>query len=406
MRHALNAAREIEAAYRADWARLLALLARRFDDLDLAEDALADAFASAARAWGVGGVPERPSAWLMRAAIRKAIDRLRRRATASDARRRLVIDAEDGCMDTVDPDTLPDERLALIFTCCHPALAREAQVALTLRLVVGLATPEIARLFLVAEPSMAARLTRAKRKIAAARIPFREPEPAERAERRDGVLAVIYLLFTEGYAGSAGIALIRTALAEEAIRLGRLLHMLIPGDGEVAALLALMLFQHARRFARVDGDGALVLLKNQDRNLWRHDEIAAADTLIAAPAADGPYRLQALIAASHCGTEGSNWPAIAAHYARLEALTGSPVVRLNRAVAVAEAVHPAAGLALLEGLDDRLGDHARLALVRGELLARTGRTEDAIAALRQAAIRTANTVERRHIDARIAALRD
>lgn len=404
MRHALNAAREIEAAYRADWTRLLALLARRFDDLDLAEDALADAFASAARAWGVGGVPERPSAWLMRAAIRKAIDRLRRRATASDARRLLVIDAEDGCIDTVDPDTLPDERLALIFTCCHPALAREAQVALTLRLVVGLATPEIARLFLVAEPSMAARLTRAKRKIAAARIPFREPEPAERAERRDGVLAVIYLLFTEGYAGS-GATLIRTELAEEAIRLGGLLNMLMPGDGEVAALLALMMFQHARRFARVDEDGALVLLKNQDRNLWRHDEIATACALIPAPEPEGSYRLQARIAAAHCGAQGSDWPTIAALYARLDALTGSPVVRLNRAVAIAEAVHPAAGLSLLEGLDDRLGDHARLALVRGELLARTGRTEDAIAVLRQAAAQTANMVERRHIEARITALR-
>ncbi|MBY8824787.1 RNA polymerase sigma factor [Sphingomonas colocasiae] len=405
MRHALNSARAIEAAYRADWARLLSLLARRFDDLDLAEDALADAFASAARAWDAGGVPERPSAWLMRAAIRKAIDRLRRSATANNARRLLVIDAEDGCMDTVDPDTLPDERLALIFTCCHPALAREAQVALTLRLVVGLATPEIARLFLVAEPSMAARLTRAKRKIAAARIPFREPEPAERAERRDGVLAVIYLLFTEGYAGS-GATLIRTALAEEAIRLGGLLHMLMPGDGEVAALLALMMLQHARRFARVDEDGALILLKDQDRDLWQDDEIAAARALIATPAPEGSYRLQALIAAAHCTAEGSDWPTIAALYARLDALTGSPVVRLNRAVAVAEAVHPAAGLALLEGLDDRLGDHARLALVRGELFARTGRTGDAIAALRQAATQAANMVERRHIEARIAALRD
>ncbi len=405
MRGALTNSQAIEAAYRADWARLLALLARRFGDLDLAEEALAEAFASAAAAWDEAGIPQCPAAWLMTAAVRNAIDRLRRRATAADAQRLLAIDSEDARVEPIDPDALPDERLALIFTCCHPALAREAQVALTLRLIVGLTTAEIARLFLVAEPTMAARITRAKRKIAAARIPFRHPAPSERAERRNGVLAIIYLLFTEGYSATTGPALYRAALAEEAIRLGRLIRTLMPGDGEATALLALMLFQHARRMARMDDKGALVLLKDQDRTRWRHDEIAAAHALIAAPAPDGPYRLQALIAAAHCAPAGSDWPAIASLYARLDALTGSPMVRLNRAVAVAEAIGPAAGLALLETTDPQLEGHHRFALVRGELLARIGRTGDAIAALERAAAGTANPVERRHIEARIAILR-
>jgi RNA polymerase sigma-70 factor (ECF subfamily) len=379
------------------------LLARRFGDLDLAEDALADAFAAAARAWAADGVPERPAAWLMTAAIRRAIDRLRRRATADAARAQLLPDPEASEPD--DPEALPDERLALIFTCCHPALSLEARVALTLRLVAGLATPEIARLFLVSEPTMAARLTRAKHKIAAARIPFREPGPSERSGRLSGVLAVVYLLFTEGYATSSGEQLMRGDLAEEAIRLGSLLHMLLPGESEVASLLALMRFQHARRDARLDGAGALVLLAEQDRTRWRHDEIAAGHALIARAAPDGTYRLQAMIAAAHCGAAGSDWPAIAALYARLDTLTGSPVVRLNRAVAVAEAEHPAAGLALLDGLEARLRDGRRLALVRGELLARAGRTGEAIAALEQALAGAANAVERRHLEARIAALK-
>jgi len=303
-----------------------------------------------------------------------------------------------------DPDALPDERLALIFTCCHPALAMEARVALTLRLVAGLATPEIARLFLVSESTMAARLTRAKRKIAAARIPFREPLPSERGDRIGGVLAVVYLLFTEGYAASSGERLMRDDLAEEAIRLGSLIHMLLPDESEAASLLALMRFQHARRDARLDDQGGLVLLADQDRSRWRHDEIDAANALITRPAPDGPYRLQAMIASAHCGATGSNWPAIALLYARLEALTGSPVVRLNRAVAVAEAEHPAAGLALLEGLDARLRDDRRIALVRGELLARAGRTDEAVAALERALAGATNAVERQHLEKRIATL--
>jgi len=340
----------------------------------------------------------------MTAAIRKALDRLRRRATADAARTHLMerLDAPEAEPD--DPDALPDERLALIFTCCHPALSLEARVALTLRLVAGLATPEIARLFLVSETTMAARLTRAKHKIAAARIPFREPAPAERAERLGGVLAVVYLLFTEGYAPAAGEQLMREALADEAIRLGTLLHMLMPHESEVASLLALMRFQHARRDARLDDAGTLVLLAEQDHTRWHHDEIAIARALIDAAGTEGPYRLQALIAASHCHADGSDWPRIAALYERLESLTGSPIVRLNRAVALAEAEHPTAGLALLDGLEIRLRDSHRLALVRGELLARAGRTDEAVAALEQALTGTANAIERSHLERRIATL--
>lgn len=400
----LTVGQAIETAYRADWARLLALLARRFGDLDLAEDALAEAFASAAVAWAAHGVPERPPAWLMTAATRRALDRLRRRATADAARVHLTDRLEKPEVEPDDPDALPDERLALIFTCCHPALSLEARVALTLRLVAGLATPEIARLFLVPETTMAARLTRAKHKIAAAHIPFREPSPSERAERLGGVLAVICLLFTEGYAPAAGEQLMREALAGEAIRLGILLHMLMPHESEVAALLALMRFQHARRDARLDEAGALILLADQDRARWHPNEIASARALIDAPGADGPYRLQALIAASHCRADGSDWPRIAALYERLESLTGSPVVRLNRAVALAEAETPAAGLALLDGLETRLRNSRRLALVRGELLARAGRADEAIVALEQALASTTNTVERRHLEKRIATL--
>ena len=398
----LSAARAIEAAYRADWARLLGLLARRFGDLDLAEEALAEAFAAAARDWR-RAVPEQPAAWLMTAAARKALDRLRRRATA-DTVQALPDVPEDG-PDMIDPNALPDERLALIFTCCHPALAIEARVALTLRLVAGLTTAEIARLFLIGEATMAARITRAKRKIAAAHIPFREPDADERAARMGGVLAVVYLLFTEGYAASSGERLVREALAAEAIRLGELLVQLAPGDCETTGLLALMLLQNARRDARVGPDGELVLLADQDHTRWRHDEMARARTLLGASSEpEGAYRLQARIAEAHCSAAGSDWPTVAALYARLETLTGSPVVRLNRAVAVAEAEGPEAGLALLAGLDARLPHHYQLPLVRGELLARLGRKEDATAALQAALALTANQVERRHLQSRIAAL--
>lgn len=344
-------------------------------------------------------MPANPAAWLHAAAMRKAIDRKRRAATAQRALTAQPVPEQD----ELDPHALPDERLSLIFTCCHPALSLEARVALTLRMVGGLATPEIARLFLVQEATMAARLTRAKHKIRAARIPFAEPSPAERVERLGGVLATVYLIFTEGYAASAGESLIRTALAEEAIRLGALLHALDPDQPEVASLLALMLFQHARRDARVGADGALVLLRDQDRARWRHDEIARARSLMPTASSDpGPCELQALIAAEHCRQAAPDWPAIARLYARLERLTGSPVVRLNRAVAVAEADGPEAGLALLDGLDELLPGHRQLPLARGELLARLGRSADAARELAAALALASNEVERRHIAARIA----
>lgn len=397
----------VEAAWRAHWARLLALLARRFRDLDLAEECLADAFAVAADAWDRQGIPGNPAAWLHRAAIRKAIDRKRRCATA-EAHARSAAPPPASWEDlSMDPYALPDERLALIFTCCHPALALEARVALTLRLVAGLATPEVARLFLVSEPTMAARLTRAKRKIAAAGVPFREPAPAERDARLGGVLAVVYLLFTEGYSASAGEQLVRRELAREAIRLGALLHALVPGHGEIAALLALMRFQHARRDARVDDAGDLVLLGDQDRSRWHWGEIAEAHALLGDDPASGDYyALQAQIAAAHCLPDdaGSDWPLIAALYARLDLLTGSPIVRLNRAVAMGEAGDSAAALALVATLGTVLAQHRQLPLVRGELLARLGRIDEAVAALGEARLLSVNAVERRHLERRIADL--
>ncbi len=399
----------LEAAYRAHWARLLAGLARRLRDLDLAEECLQDAFAAAAARWGEGP-PANPAGWLTTAAMRRALDLPRRRATA--AARAPLLRVEEAAPEPTqrDLENLPDERLALIFTCCHPALSPESRVALTLRLVGGLTTAEIARLFLAAEPAMAARLTRAKQKIAAAGIPFREPPPGERAERLSAVLGVIYVIFTEGYAASAGERLVRTELAEEAIRLADLVAALAPGDGEALSLAALLKLQHARRDARLDKNGEIVLLPDQDRSRWRGDEIAVglATLTRAGPVeALGPYGLQAAIAAEHARAEratDTNWSLIAALYARLELLTGSPVVRLNRAVAVAEASGPADGLALLDGLDARLPRNAQLRLVRGELLARAGAREPAVAELRVALERAGPDPERRHVARRLQTL--
>ena len=303
----------------------------------------------------------------------------------------------------VDPDALPDERLALFFTCCHPALALDARVALTLRLVGGVATADVAGLFLVSEPTMAARLTRAKRRIARAGIPFREPDPAQRAERMSGVLAVVYLLFSEGYAPAGGEDALRLPLAEEAIRLGALLHGLSPDDAEIAGLLALMMLQHARRDARIDADGGLVTLPRQDRTRWRWDEIARAAALLTAT--EGCYALQARIALAHSRPEGSDWPTIAALYARLEAIHPSPAVRINRAVAVGEAEGAAAGLELLRDWEPPEPLLGKCALVRGELLARAERPDDAAAALDEAARRSRNDVERRHIESRLREVR-
>jgi RNA polymerase sigma-70 factor (ECF subfamily) len=301
--------------------------------------------------------------------------------------------------DTSEPlGAIDDERLRLIFTCCHPALAMETRVALTLRLVGGLTTPQIARLFLVSEPTMAARITRAKKKIAGAGIPYRVPAPDELPERARGVLAVVYAIFTEGYAATDGDRLLRVELCDEAIRLGRLLVDLMPADVEAPALLSLMLLQHARRDARVES-GRLVRLADQDRTRWHTDEIAEGLRLAerALRRGRGPYAVQAAIAAEHAVARtaaDTDWPAIAELYRVLEESTGSPVVRLHRAVAVAECDGPQAGLALLDGLDDTLGRHHLLPAVRADLLRRLGRVAEARAAYDAALDLVGNDVER------------
>ncbi|WP_229798100.1 RNA polymerase sigma factor [Planomonospora parontospora] len=369
----------VEQAYRRHWARLLALLTAELRDLDLAEESLQDAFAAAVAAWPPE--PGNPPAWLLTTARRRALDRLRRDAVAARKLPLLVVD------DLPDPSAIPDERLRMIFTCCHPALSTEARVALTLRCAGGLTTREIARLFLVSETTMAARITRAKKKIAQAGIPYRIPAGPELAERRDGVLAVVYLVFTEGYAATGGDRLIRAELAAEAIALGRMLRELLPADPEADGLLALMLLHHARRDARLGPSGELVRLPDQDRSRWRREEIGEALSLLEAarPGGSGgfpgPYLLQAAIAAEHAvaGRAGdTDWPAIARLYGRLEEVTGSAVVRLNRAVAVAEADGAEAGLELLDGLDRAMGHHHLLHATRAELLRRLGRDREAL----------------------------
>ncbi|MEU4236344.1 sigma-70 family RNA polymerase sigma factor [Actinoplanes sp. NPDC026619] len=390
---------------------MLALLVTRLRRFDVAEDSLQDAFVAAARVWPAQGVPERPAAWLWTAAYRRALDRVRREE--ADARRLplLIADpappgagAERADDEGVDGD-VPDERLRLLFACCHPALRPDARAALMLRFVAGLTTAEIARLFLVSEPTMAARLTRAKAKMAVAGIPLRAPSAADLPARLDVVLKVIYLIFTEGYRATAGAELTRPRLAGEAIRLAYLIGELLPGEPRTLALLALMLLQHARRDARTAPDGALVLLPDQDRSRWRHDEIARGvgllDLLEAVPMA-GEYHLQALIAAEHAKPPPTDWPRIAHLYAELERRDPSPVVRLNRAVAVAESGAPEAALSLLDGLAVR--DNHLLPAVRAELLARLGRRPEAAAAFDEALALVRTEPEREHLRRRRADL--
>lgn len=407
----------LEESWRDHWARLLGALVARYRRPDLAEDALADAFAAAARTWPVDGVPANPAAWLRTAAARRVLDRLRAEAVAARKEPLMVVEersrpgppgpGDDGD----DGDHVPDERLRLLFACCHPALSPEARAALTLRFVAGLGVPDIARLFLVPEATMAARVTRAKKRLAASGIPFAVPSPDRLDERVDGVATVLYLTFTAGYAPGTGPDLVRVALAGEAVRLTRLLDELLPGRPVVRALLALLVLQHSRRDTRTGPDGALVLLPDQDRSRWHEDEIAAGLAVLAS-VPDGAtglardYLLQARVAAEHAvarTADATDWRAVARHYAALEEHTGSPVVRLARAVAVAEVDGPAAGLALFDGiagLDEALAHHHRLPAVRGELLARAGRRDEALAALDEAVRRCANAVERAHLERR------
>lgn len=385
---------------------MLALLAKEFGDLDLAEESLQDAFAAAAERWALE-VPANAPGWLYVTARRKGLDRLRRRAVANRGRQAFEA-AETVEAEMARSGAMPDERLGLMFMCCHPALSNEAQVALTLRAVGGLTTPEIARLFITSQPTMAARLTRAKQKITDAGIPFREPEPAEWPERMAGVMAVVYLVFTQGYAPAVGDRLLREELCTRAIGLAETLLLVAPADPEVRGLLALMLIQHARRDARVGEDGQLTLLAAQDRGLWHGGEIARGLSLLSdiSPDTAGPYQLQALIAAEHVNklsAEMTDWKRIADLYEMLEAVQPSPFVMLNRAVAVFEAEGPEAGLSVIESIGDRLDHHPGLHLARAEMLLRAGEKTGARAGFIRALALSQNAVERAFLETRIEA---
>jgi RNA polymerase sigma-70 factor (ECF subfamily) len=403
----------LERVVREEWGRLLALLVARFRRLDLAEDALADAVEAAARDWSAAGVPDNPSGWLMTTARRRALDRLRAEAVA--ARKAPLLAVEAGLVDAARrqlADVAPpgehgvvDERLRLVLLCAHPRLAPEHAAALTLRLVLGVPTADIARLFLVPRATMAARLTRARKQLAGESFGVPTRDALRRRVRAAADIA--YLAFTAGYAPGSGAEVVRADEAGEALRLVRVLRDLTPEEAadDLDALLALMLLQHSRRDARVD-DGELVLLPDQDRTRWHLDEVAEALRLLtplAAGAPSTPYLLQALIAAAHATARSSaetDWERVVGWYAELEELTASPVVRLNRAVAVAEASGPQAGLAVLEGLD--LAGH-RLPAVRAELLGRAGRDAEAVREYDAALLLCDNDAERRHLLRRRAA---
>lgn len=399
----------IEEVYRAEWGRLLALLVSRTRRLDLAEDGLAEAFARAAARWPIDGTPANPAGWLHTTAHRQVVGRIRAEAIAGRKAPLLAVSPSWVRPDDV-PVELEDDRLHLILLCCHPALPSESRSALALRLVMGTSTEEIARLFLVSTATMAARLTRAKKKIVQAGIPLGGPFEDEFGLRLDEVCRTVYLAFTAGYAPGTGPDLLRADLAGDAVRLATVLHTLLPEAAQVRATLALLLLQHARRAARVC-DGALVTLADQDRSLWRQEEIRAGLRLLDGLHTEVGYaeevRLQALIAAEHAranAPEATNWAMIASHYATLEAMTGSGIIRLNRAVAVAEAESPTAGLALLVGLEEILPDNHRVAAVRAELASRAGKLELAQASYRTAISLCTNEIERAHLITRLAAL--
>jgi RNA polymerase sigma-70 factor, ECF subfamily len=405
-----NTAAGIERFYREEFGRILATLIRVLGDFDLAEDAAQDAFASAVEQWHRDGLPENPRAWIIGVARHKAIDRIRKQTRFIERREELIRMAESGGDDEeIDSGTLPDERLRLIFTCCHPALADDARVALSLRTLCGLTTEEIARAFLTAPATMAQRLVRAKRKIRAARIPYEVPSAELLAERLDAVMAVIYLVFNEGYGASSGERLVRTDLCAEAIRLARILVALMPAEPEPRGLLAMMLLHDARREARIDERGEIVLLEEQDRARWDRAQIVEGLGHSEAAVnvdANGPYAIQSAIAAVHSRAKSAaetDWRAIAELYRRLNAIRPSPVIELNRAVAVAMADGPAVGLELIDVIaaSGELRDYYLMWSARADLLRRLGRWSEAAESYRAALARVGSAPERRFIRRRI-----
>ncbi len=405
----------VAGAHRREWGRVLAATARVARDLDLAEECVQEAYASALAAWVGGGIPDNPAAWLTTTAKRRAIDAIRRDRTLR-AKLPLLVEPNEVIMDELttdatDPgDVIPDERLRLIFTCCHPALAQDSQVALTLRLLCGIPAADIARAFLVSESTVAARLTRAKKKISVARIPYRVPQATDLPDRLLAVLAVIHLLFTAGHTAPSGASLMRADLVDRAMHLARMLRELMPGDTEVRGLHALLLVTDARRATRVDADGGLVRLEDQDRSRWDRSALAQAHDLIVGCLRAGPpgrYVLQAAIASLYAEApsyDQTDWPQIVVLYDRLLDVWPTPVVALNRAVPLAMVSGPQAALAEVERLerDGRLSGYHYLPAIKADLLSRIGRTSEAADAYRQAFDLAANEAERAFLAGQIA----
>ena len=404
----LDADTAVDTLYRAEWGRIVATVIRLVGDFEVAEEAVQEAFAAAVDQWRTAGVPEFPRAWIIQTARHKAIDLIRRRARFQEKVQSYAVSAETMTEPDYDTDEISDDRLRLIFTCCHPALALGSQVALTLRTLGGLETDEIARAFLVPVATMAQRLVRAKRKISVARIPYAVPGAGDLPDRLEAVLTVIYLIFNEGYASTRSDSLVRTDLCSEAIRLGRLVRTLMSPrpPAEVTGLLALMLLHDARRDARLDAAGDLIVLDEQDRNRWDRPQIAEALPLVEEAFAGGlgPYAIQAAIGALHCSAsraEDTDWPQILRLYDLLERLQPSPVVSLNRAVAVAMVEGPLPALQLIDALAGDLESYHLLHSARADFLRRAGSAEEAAKSYQRALALVTNDSERRFLERRL-----